>query len=199
MNTSFFEAITALEGLKKRLRSGWVKRGVKNVESVADHSWRAGLMAYMLAPEGCDKDKMLKVGLIHDATEIFDEDFNPTSGVTKEEKEKRERVSAEKFFSFLPAKMKKELQEIWEEFEERKTKEAQFVKQIEILEMLFQALEYEKVDATEQNLIEFIEYEKNNRKIVWHPVLQPYFDEIQKRWPHSTKEKFDASKYKYHY
>ncbi len=198
-STAFFEAITALEGLKKRARAGWVKRGVKNAESVADHSWRAGLMAYMLAPEGYDKDKMLKMGLIHDATEIFGEDYTPVDGIAKEEKEKKERETAENYFKLLPKNLQKEFRGLWEEFEERKTKEAQFVKQIEILEMLFQALEYETEENFKQDLTEWLEYEKNNRKTEWHPVLKHYFDEIDKRWPAEAKKKFDASKYKYHY
>ncbi len=199
MNTDFFEAITALEGLKKRLRAGWVKRSVKNAESVADHSWRAGLMAYLLAPEGYDKNKMLLMGCIHDTTEIFEEDYTPVDGITKEEKIRREKIAAKKFMQMLPHAQTREFREVFDEYEERKTKEAQFVKQVEVLELLFQALEYEKDGATEHNLIEFIEYEKNNRKMEWHPVLKPYFEEIQKRWPHSTKEKFDANKQKYHY
>lgn len=196
---SFFEAITAMEGLKKRARAGWGKRGVKNAESVADHSWRAGLMAYLLAPQGYDKEKMLLMGCIHDLTEIFEEDYTPVDGITKEEKMKREKVAAEKFIQLLPHAQTKDFREIFNEYEERKTKESQFVKQVEVLEMLFQVLEYEKAGATEKNLIEFIEYEKNNRKTEWHPALKPYFEEIQKRWPRSTKEKFDASKHTYHY
>lgn len=199
MNTSFFEAITALEGLKKRLRAGWIKRGVKNAESVADHSWRTGLMAYMLAPEGYDKQKMLIMALIHDATEIFGEDYTPIDKITKEEKEKKERETAEKYFNLLPKNRQKEFRELWEEFEERITKEAQFVKQIEILEMLFQALEYETEGNFKQDLTEWLEYEKNNRKVEWHPALKPYFDEIDKRWPAEAKKKFDASKHTYHY
>lgn len=199
MNTSLFEAITAMEGLKKRARAGWVKRGVKNAESVADHSWRAGLMAYLLAPEGYDKNKMLLMGCIHDLTEIFEEDYTPVDGITREEKIKREKIAAEKFIQLLPRETTHDFRNALKEYEERKTKEAKFVKQVEVLELLFQALEYEKSDATQHNLIEFIEYEKNNRKIEWHPVLKPYFEEIQKRWPHSMKEKFDASAHKYHY
>ena len=199
MNTDFFEAITALEGLKKRLRAGWVKRGVKDAESVADHSWRAGLMAYWLAPEGYDKNKMLLMGSIHDVTEIFEEDYTPVDGISKEEKIKREKIAAKKFMQLLPNANTKEFRDAFSEYEERKTKEAQFVKQVEVLELLFQALEYEKAGATSHNLIEFIEYEKNNRKMEWHPVLKLYFDEIQKQWPSSMKERFDASKHTYHY
>ena len=197
--TSFFEAITTLTELKKQKRMGWVKRGVKEAESVADHSWRAGLMAYMLAPDGYDKEKMLKMGLIHDATEIFGDDVTPVDGMSKAEKEKLERKAVEKFFALLPPPLRNEFHEIWEEFEEKKTKEAIFVKQVEVLEMLFQALEYEKDQNFEQDLTEWIVYEKNNRKTEWHPVLKPYFEEIEKRWPAESKKNYDHSKNKYYY
>lgn len=196
MNTPFFEAITALEGLKKRLRAGWVKRGVTNAESVADHSWRAGLMAYLLAPEGYDKNKMLLMGCIHDLCEIYDEDYTPIDGISKEEKEKREKIAAEKFLKLLPKKDYEEWKSLWYEVEARETKESKFVKEVEVLEMVFQALEYEKSSNFEKDLTEFLE---TSRKRITHPVLVKQFDEIDKRWPDSKKEKFDASKYKYHY
>ncbi len=195
----FFETITALTGLKEQKRMGWLNRGVKNVESVADHSWRAGLMAYLLAPKEYDKEKMLKMGLIHDATEIFDNDYTPTEGLAKEEKEKLERKAVEKFFKTIPKKEQKEFRMLWEEFEERKTKEAIFMKQVEILEMLFQAMEYEKDGNFKQDLYEWIEYEKSNRKTKWHPVLKPYFEEIQKRWPKQSKKKYNHDDKEYYY
>ena len=40
-----------LEGLKKRKREGWVRRGIQNPESMADHSYRVAIMALILSPE----------------------------------------------------------------------------------------------------------------------------------------------------
>lgn len=199
LETGLFNAIIALTELKRRKRAGWVKRGVKNAESVADHSWRSGLLGYMLAPKGYDKDKILKMGLIHDATEIFGEDTTPVDGLTKEEKEKREREAVEKFFQLLPDSTQKEFRALWEEFEARKTKEAEFMKQVEILEMLFQAYEYETAKNFREDLTEWLEYERTNRKMIQHPVLKAYFEEIDKRWPKEAKKKFDLRKYKYYY
>ena len=193
---ALFEAITTLRGLKQRLRSGWVKRGVKNVESVAEHSWRAGLMAYMLAPEGYDRNKMLLMGCVHDLCEIFDEDYTPLDGITKEEKEKREKKAAAKFLELLPPSQRDEWKSVWEEVEARETKESKFVKEVEVLEMVFQALEYEKENNFEKDLTEFLE---TSRKRITHPVLVAYFNEIDKRWPAEAKKKFDASTHTYSY
>lgn len=155
-------------------------------------------MAYILAPKGYDREKMLKMGLIHDTTEIFDNDYTPTDGITKEEKEKRERIAVEKFFKTIPKKEQKEFRALWEEFEHRKTKEAEFVKQVENLEMLFQALEYENEGNFKTSLYEFITYEMKNRKTKWHPTLKPYFEEITRQWPKKAKKNHRDDK-KYYY
>lgn len=197
--TSFFETITALTRLKKQKRMGWVGRGVKNAESVADHSWRAALMVYMLAPKGYDKEKMLKMGLIHDVTEVFGEDYTPIDKITIKQKAKKEREAAETFFALFKKRDGKEFNDLWEEFEARKTKEAIFMNQVEKLEALFQALEYEKEGNFKKDLYEWMVYEKENRKMDWHPVLRPYFEEIDKRWPAESKKKYSHADKKYYY
>lgn len=153
-------------------------------------------MAYLLAPEGMNKDKLLKMGTLHDISEVFDEDYTPLDGITKEEKEKREKEAVKKFIALLPKKEAEDMRDTWVEFEEKKTPEAQFVKEIEILEMLFQALEYELDKNFEKDLTEFIAYSKSK---ITHPVLKPYLDEIIKRWPKEALEKFDPTNYKYYY
>jgi putative hydrolase of HD superfamily len=45
---AFFET---LEKLKRTPRTGWVERGVKDPESVSDHSFRMTVMAMALAEE----------------------------------------------------------------------------------------------------------------------------------------------------
>ncbi len=199
VSTPFFEAIIALSQLKKRKRSGWIRHGVKNPESVAEHSWRAGIMAYILAPKGYNKDKMLRMGILHDITEIFGEDYTPGDGISAKEKLKREKKSVQKFLKLLPSSTQKEWYALWEEFEFNKSKEAKFVKEIEVLEMLFQAYEYEKEKNFKEDLTEFLEYERNNRKLLSHPVIKDYFNEIDSRWPKKAKKTFNPKKYKYFY
>lgn len=69
----------------------------------------------------------------------------------KERKKRNRRESYEK--SFVLGNQGKEYFNIWKEYEERKTKEAKFVKAIDNLEMTLQALEYEK---QEKNLNKYI-------------------------------------------
>ncbi len=191
-----FEAITALRGLKERSRAGWLLRGVKNVESVADHSWRAGIIAYVLAPEGYDREKMLRMGVLHDISEINDRDYTPLDGISKEEKEKREQIAVESFLKTIPEPQRSEWRELNDEFEARETKESKFVKEVEVLEMVFQALEYENDKNYEKHLTEFL---MSTEKRITIPVLKEYWNEIKKRWPKKALEEYDPTQYKYHY
>ncbi len=53
--------------LKRRPRTGWFQIGVERPESVADHSFAVGLMAWREAREqGLDPAKALLMGLLHD-------------------------------------------------------------------------------------------------------------------------------------
>lgn len=62
----FFEA----GELKREKRTGWWAAGVKNPESVAEHSWRTAVIAYVLAvEEGFDENKACAAALFHDLLE----------------------------------------------------------------------------------------------------------------------------------
>ncbi|MDD5337685.1 MAG: HD domain-containing protein [Candidatus ainarchaeum sp.] len=65
--------IFQLGNLKRTPRSGWLTIGIKNCESVAEHSFRTGVLAYLLARrEGLGKEKAreaMAVALLHDAHE----------------------------------------------------------------------------------------------------------------------------------
>src|SRR5687767_10188734 len=63
-----------ISGLKFTFRTGWLDRGVPpaSTESVADHSFRMTLLAWLAALEGepaLDADRVLKLALIHDLAE----------------------------------------------------------------------------------------------------------------------------------
>ena len=52
--------------LKEISRAGWINSGLKNVESVAAHSWGVSYLALILMPEGLDKEKILSMAIFHD-------------------------------------------------------------------------------------------------------------------------------------
>lgn len=139
----FFE----IQSLKNLFRQGWLRCGVekKFCESVADHSFSITMLAWLIADEylpELDIIKILKYSLIHEIGEIYAGDITPTDNLTNAEKYELEITSVKKVFSKL--KHGDKYIKLWEEFENAENKEAKFVKQIDKLEMAFQAHYYEK-------------------------------------------------------
>ena len=67
--------LTELNRLKAVPRIGWLLRGVRDVESVADHSYGVALIAMILADRAkargmaVDVERVLRMALLHDLTE----------------------------------------------------------------------------------------------------------------------------------
>lgn len=144
--------------LKQLYRQGWLRRGIspERCESVAEHSFAAALLAYWLAraefPE-LDAEKVLCMTLMHDLGEVYAGDIIPQDQIDSQTKRELEQQAVRQIFNNLPvgdAYIKQ-----WDEFEAGSTPEAQFVRQIDRLEMAFQAFLYEH--QGEQNLQEFFD------------------------------------------
>ncbi|UCG95244.1 MAG: HD domain-containing protein [archaeon] len=128
--------------LKHLKRAGWIMWGVKDPESVAEHSFRVTLMALILSEKmGFDKDKCVKMAIVHDLSEILAGDMTPYDEISEGGKHEKEEEAIKKLTEKLHDK---EILELWNEYEERKTPEAKFVYEADKLEMLLQAYEYEK-------------------------------------------------------
>ena len=88
--------------LKQVKRTGWVLEGVKNAESVADHTWRMSLLLTLLTPKSLNKEKLLEMNIIHDLGEIGVGDIKWESGKKvigdQEAKRKDEMATMEKIF-----------------------------------------------------------------------------------------------------
>ena len=142
MSTKFDHAIELCGVLKRIPRTGWVRSGVKDPESVADHSMRTAFLALNICPPDVNKDKAVKMALIHDVAESIVSDITPFDGVTLEDKFNRE----DKAFGDICGSLgNDEMHVMWREMEEGKTPEAKFVKELDKLEMLIQAEEYENL------------------------------------------------------
>ncbi|MBL6981661.1 MAG: HD domain-containing protein, partial [Anaerolineales bacterium] len=132
--------------LKQLYRQGWLQRGVSpdSCESVAEHTFGVALLAFLLADThypDLDALKVLRMALIHDFGEIYAGDITPGDNIQPEEKNQLERVSVEQVFGKLPGG--NEYIQLWEEYESNTSPEAQFVRQVDKLEMLLQASIYE--------------------------------------------------------
>jgi len=163
--------------LKKLKRTGWIKHNIPFPESVAEHSFRVAVLAMFLAPNlDADVNKSVKMALLHDIGEAEVGDVITERGKkilnNLPSKLKKERNALKTILSLIN---KQEYLELFDEFEENKTKEAQLVKQLDKLEMAIQAYEYEKEHKI--NLEEFFE---NSETAIKNPYLKKILSELEK-------------------
>src|SRR5215212_2028227 len=76
------EFLRSVGRLKTLPRQGWVDRGIEPAESVADHSYRATMMAWALGQRaGLNTDRLVKIMLVHDLPEAEVGDATPYAGI----------------------------------------------------------------------------------------------------------------------
>lgn len=153
-STPLIEAWFEIVHLKQLYRQGWLNRGMdaSECETVAEHSFGTALLSLMLLGRRPELDalKVLKLALLHDIGEAYVGDITPEDDISRDEKIRRESAAVEKILTKLPHGS--ELVGDWHEYEAQTSAEAQFVKQIDRLELALQAAVYElqgKVDAKE--------------------------------------------------
>jgi putative nucleotidyltransferase with HDIG domain len=171
MNNLQIIELTKFAGKLKRIkRTGWVNQGVKNAESVAEHSYRVAFIAMILASKyKLDVCKLMKMGLIHDIGEAITGDIVVEQGnaivSSTEIKINEEMLAIEKIFGKEPAFQ--EYTELFKEYIKQETVEAKFLKEIDKFEMAAQALEYQEEGNPAEKLVQFWEntekYLKNNK------------------------------------
>ena len=124
------------EKLKDVPRHAYTSGGRR--ESVAEHSWRIALMAYLVSDEfpGADMAKVIKMCLIHDLGEAFTGDI-PVFLKTAAD-EKREEELLFKGVDGLPEPYRTELGSLYREMAERQTLEARVYKAMDSLEAVIQ-------------------------------------------------------------
>lgn len=140
------ELYFAVNHLKQLFRQGWLRAGVSEArcESVAEHSFAVALLSLLIAEErfpDLDAGKVVKMALIHDLAEAFAGDTTPHDGVSREEKERRERDGMTRLFTDVPGGER--YRALWEDYEAQSSREAALVKQMDRLEMALQGCVYE--------------------------------------------------------
>ena len=160
------ETLAVAERLKDATRHCYTSRG--RSESVAEHSWRITLMAYLVSDEfpEADLEKLMKMCLIHDLGEAFTGDI-PTFENSEKDEEKEASLLVE-WVKQLPEPFVSEMQELYREMEERKTLEARIYKALDNLEALIQhnesdistwiPLEYDLQMTYGNDKVQFSEY-----------------------------------------
>lgn len=127
--------------LKRVRRAGWWHVGVRDPESVAEHSMRvAQLAALIAAEEGADPVRASFLALWHDTQETRTGDLPHTAGryVAKPDPQ---AVTADQT-ARLPERARQVVRDAVEEYEAEESAEARCASDADKLEMLLQAVEY---------------------------------------------------------
>ena len=130
------EFLAMAEKLKCNTRHSYTSSG--RHESVAEHSFRLALMAYMVSDEvpEIDTDKVIRMCLIHDLGEAITGDIPSFEKTDSDEAAEDSAVSG--FVNQLPEYWKKHLGEMYSEMNELKTPEAKLYKALDKLEAVIQ-------------------------------------------------------------
>lgn len=128
--------------LKHLSRAGWLFLGISQPETVAEHSFRVGVVGVMLAAmDGADVGRTAVLCLLHDAHETRIGDV-PSVGRAYISMAAPEAVTAHQT-SAMPAGIAKVVQELTAEYEATETTESRLAHDADKIETLLQAMEYQ--------------------------------------------------------
>jgi putative hydrolase of HD superfamily len=129
--------------LKQVQRSGWQQIGVRDPESIAEHSYRAAIIGYVLASlEGVDAQKTALLCLFHDTAEARIGDLHWTAKRYLSVKE-GEQVALTEQVGRLPQEAAESVLALVNEYETRSTREGRLAREADLLECILQAREYQ--------------------------------------------------------
>lgn len=170
------DTLLALDPLADLSRTGWLLRGVRPCESIADHTCGVALVAMLLTDalraEGqtVDGERVLRMALVHDAPEARTGDM-PMPSKTPEATRVLGQLEADLAAELLPD----ELVELWREAARGESLEARIVKAADKLQMMIKALSYGRQGRGE--LSDFWENPRNFRTMGL-PLAEQVFDRL---------------------
>ncbi|MER5326094.1 HD domain-containing protein [Streptosporangium roseum] len=127
--------------LKRYKRTGWLVAGVRDPESIADHSFRTAIIASVIAAlEGGDPERAAFMSLFHDTQETRITDI-PYLGKRYLKAAPNEEVTADQVGG-LPRSVAEMVIDAVGEYEEKTSLEAVCARDADKLECLIQAVEY---------------------------------------------------------
>ena len=172
--TELIQFLSIAEKLKCNTRHSWTSDG--RHESVAEHSWRLSLMAYLVKDEfpELDMDKVIRMCIWHDMGEAITGDipafYKSTSDEVKEEQVFRELLNT------LPEPIRSETIALFEEMNALVTPEAKLYKALDKMETLIQhneadistwlPLEYEMNLTYGSEEVKFSEYMTRLKEVI---------------------------------
>jgi putative hydrolase of HD superfamily len=150
--------LTDLQRLKRLDRTGWVLRGLApGAESVAAHTFGVSVAAMLLADGArargveVNVERVLRLALLHDLAEARTGDMPRTMAKYYGAGARRaaEGAAFGDLIEGLGPELKSEYGRLHAEYEERASLEARLVKAADIVDLLAQALAFERAGARE--------------------------------------------------
>ena len=153
---AIFELLKEIGGLKNIFRSGWVQAGISpsDVESVADHSFRVTFISMIISDyiikekrQKINIEKVVRMALLHDLAEtrIGDLHLTATIYIGKKNKDIAETKAFEDLINAIDSEIGSRYMEIFKEYIKEETLEAKIVRCADIIDMLLQAIHYNKI------------------------------------------------------
>ncbi|XP_017465836.1 PREDICTED: uncharacterized protein LOC108358851 [Rhagoletis zephyria] len=177
-NTGLGQILQFMEligNLKHTKRTGWVLRNVSDPESISGHMYRMSMMTFLLdGSEGLNQIRCMELALVHDLAESVVGDLTPFCGVSKTDKRAMEFKAMEDICKLIEPRGKR-IMELFEEYEAGESAESKFVKDLDRLDMIMQAFEYEKRDKC---LLKHQEFFDSTEGKFNHPFIKKLVDEI---------------------
>ncbi|MEE1814197.1 HD domain-containing protein [Streptomyces sp. SP18ES09] len=128
--------------LKNARRTGWWMAGVRDPESVAEHSWRTSLIASVIAKlEGADPARAALLAVWHDTQEARTGDVNYLGKKYLPGSVDPRQVTADQTAG-MPEIIASAVREVVAEYEDKESPEAACARDADKLECMLQGLEY---------------------------------------------------------
>ncbi len=179
---ALLQTLHVAERLKDATRHCYTSGG--RHESVAEHSWRMALMAYLIKDEfpELDMDKVILMAIIHDLGEAFTGDI-PTFLKTEADSQKEEDLLTA-WVKTLPQPFCDEMLSLYAEMEARETQEAKLYKALDNLEAVIQHNESDLSTWIEREFALNLTY--GNDKVAFSDYLTALRAQIRRE----TEEKY---------
>jgi putative hydrolase of HD superfamily len=126
MIKSLFTFFIEAEKLKITMRHSWTSNANRQ-ESSAEHSWMLCLIALSIFDQlevKIDQLRVLKMLIIHDLAEVIIGDIPAFDTEGRKNKKEREKIAMEQVARDLPDETKKEILRLFDEFENKTTRES---------------------------------------------------------------------------
>lgn len=166
--------ISKIAGNFKRLKhSGWIQHHATADESVADHSWGLSFLVMMYTPAFLNKLKCLELSVIHDLAETEVGDITPSDNIAPAEK----LLRGTKAMNQIAVRLNEPyFLDLFNELETQQTPEAQFVKELDKIEVVLQAYYFVSHGFMEPSVYQ--EYYNTSKGKIHLPYLIELFNKI---------------------